>query len=89
MTPAFFPEANTKFGPPPEFEESQIRTIPAHIGTIEQGSVEGTIFVVVAYQPSQQEKEDIMTGKPIFLSVMGGLPPHFLSTDFYTATHPA
>lgn len=85
-----FPEANRKFGPPPDLQESQVHTIAAYVGIVEKGSVEGSPIIIVAYEPNEQELQDIIEGKPIFLSIMGtGLPPHFLSTDFFSATHPA
>jgi hypothetical protein len=88
MIPIQFPEANTRYGPPPDLAESQCMTIHAYQGTVERGSVEGAAIVVVAWKPSPQEIEAMLAGKPIFLSCLGGLPPHFLSTDFETAINP-
>jgi len=88
MTPTNFPESNSKFGPPPDLAESQCSTIPAYIGEIKQGSVDGVTIVVVAWQPSDLDLETLNKGCPIFLTVIGGLPPHFLTTNFKTATTP-
>jgi hypothetical protein len=89
MTPANFKEANSKFTPPPGFDESQVATVPAYIGQVNGGSVDGCSMAVVAWLPSPDELSDILAGKPIFLTVLGGLPPHFLSTSFQSATRPA
>jgi hypothetical protein len=53
------------------------------------GSVDGTPFVVVAWMPEPYELARLNDGHPIFLTCMGGLPPHFLSTTFEQATNPA
>jgi hypothetical protein len=66
----------------------QCMAIPGFVGVVERGSVEGAQVVVVAWKPSPQEIEALSNGSPIFLSCLGGLPPHFLSTDFHAATHP-
>lgn len=86
MTPTPFPEANANFGPPSDLEESQCATVRAYFGTIERGSLEGSKIVVVAHLPTADELADIMAGKPIFLSMLGGLAPHFLTTNFQSAT---
>lgn len=72
MIPVQFPEANTKFGPPSDLEESQCQTIAAHVS-----------------QPTEDEIRQIVLGAPIFLTCLGGLPPHFITTNFQQATNPA
>lgn len=89
MTPVHFPEANTRFGPPHDLAEAQCRTIHAYTGTVERGSVEGAAVVVVAWRPSVVDLVKINAGEPIFLSCIGGLPPHMLTTSFEEATQPA
>lgn len=89
MMPVKFDEANCRFGPPSDADESQVQTIHAYRGVIERGSMEGACIVVVAWKPTPQEIERIAAGAPIFLSCLGGLPPHFLSTDFQSAISPA
>ena len=89
MNPATFPQANTKFGPPTDLAESQCLTIPAYMGRVQGGSVDGSTIVVVAWLPTAEELKQLNAGAPIYLSCMGGLPPHFISTDFDLATHPA
>lgn len=89
MTPTSFPEVNKIFRPPNDLAESQCGAIPAHVGIIQGGSMDGSIQVVVAWKPSAEEIDAIIEGKPVFLSVIGGLPPHFLTTNFHAATHPA
>ena len=86
MTPVDFPESNTTFGPPPDLEESQCQTIHAYHGTVPRGSVEGAGIVVTAWRPSAEELEALNAGAPVFLTCIGGLPPHLLSTSFKGAT---
>lgn len=90
MTPVEFPEANVRFGPPPDLTDSQCLTIFAYRGEVERGSIEGAPVVVTAWKPSPEEIDRILMGEPIYLTFIGGgLPPHYLCTDFHTATHPA
>lgn len=89
MTAVTFPEANTKFCAPDDLSEAQCQTIPAFSGKVSGGSIDGAAIVVVAWQPSPAEIEQIGQGKPIFLSCVGGLPPHFLCTSFQEASNPA
>jgi hypothetical protein len=95
MKPAQFPEANTTFGPPEGFAESQVYSIPAYMGTSEGGSCDGVDIVVVKYELSSEElrymAQRAEEGEPpaIYITMMGGLAPHYLSLSFHQATHPA
>ena len=82
MKPATFAEANTNFGPPPDMAESQCRTISAYRGKITGGSLDGETQVVVAWRPDADDLKRLNEGGLIYLGVIGGLPPHFLVTDF-------
>ena len=89
MNPVEFEQANTVFGPPAGLEESQCQRVNAFVHEVIGGSCDGCAQVVVAWMPTAEERELIKAGGPIFLSVIGGLPPHYLSTTFEDATHPA
>lgn len=89
MNPCHFPQANIKYGPPPDLEESQCAAIPAFVHEVRGGSCDGVPQVVVCWKPTDEEIEAIKNGAPIYLSVLGNLPPHYLSVDFEQATHPA
>lgn len=89
MNPIEFPQVNAEFRPPPDLDESQCMTIHAYKGKVVGGSVDGAAIVVVAWQPTAEEIELIRQGRPIFLSMLGGLAPHFLSLDFEHAIRPA
>ncbi len=89
MTPVAFAQANTRFGPPGDLEESQCKAVPAFRGAVQGGSVDGANVVVVAWLPAPAEVLRILHGQPIFLSCLGGLPPHFLSTTFEEAIKPS
>jgi hypothetical protein len=64
-------------------------TVTAFIGKVAGGSVDGAQLIVTAWKPSAVELDDLKNGRPIFLSVIGGLPPHFLTTDFERAINPS
>lgn len=89
MTPVDFPEANASLGAPQGMSENQVQTVCCLVQQILGGSCDGLPQVVVAWQPSLEEVELIRQGKPIYLSVIGGLPPHYLTMNLYAATHPA
>lgn len=88
MTPTNFPEANCVFGPPPGLDESQIFKIPAYRGVRLGGNLDGSDVVVVAWTPTEEEIERLKSGYPVFVSMVGGLAPHFLTTDFKIAIQP-
>lgn len=89
MIPITFPEANCIFTNPPDLDESQCMSIPAYQGEVSRGAIEGSHMVVVAWTPTFEELTRIIAGVPIYISMMGGLAPHYLSTTFHEATHPA
>lgn len=81
MTPTTFPQANTNFGPPPDLDASQCGTIPAYVGNIQGGNLDGSRCVIVAWQPSAADLHRLNVGAPIFLMMIGGLAPHQVSTN--------
>lgn len=89
MTPTDFPQSNTTFGPPTDMDQNQCKPVRAHISRVLGGSVDGAIVVVVAWQPSEQDIVRINSGAPVYLSMMGGLYPHFMTTEFEQAVNPA
>lgn len=89
MTPQNFDEANQVFSPPKDLDESQCISIPAFVGEVKSGSVDGVPLVVVAWRPTSEELDRLNAGCAIFLTMIGGLAPHYLSTTFEEATHPA
>lgn len=82
MLPAQFPQANTHFKPPPGFSEDQVSTIPAFVGEIKGGNMDGSEIVVVAWQPSPAELALLAQGNPVFIGFLGGVPPHFVCAQF-------
>jgi hypothetical protein len=89
MTPQSFPQSNCRFTAPVDLDKSQCAAIDAYSGAVNGGSVDGSRITVVAWRPSPQELAELNAGEPIFVSVMGGLPPHFLTTSFEQAVSPA
>lgn len=89
MNPVNFPESNARFGPPSDLTEEQCKTIFAFMSEVTGGSVDGANMVVTAWKPTPEELEELNAGNPVFLSCLGGLPPHYLTTNFQNATNPA
>lgn len=90
MIPQKFPAANKHFKAPPDFAESQVRTVPAYIGTIKGGSCDGQNITVVAWRPTEEELHALNEGAAVHVTWFGlGLVPHMLTTNFQEATHPA
>jgi len=84
MSPVNFPKSNSTFGPPPDLTEQQVNTVHAFTGVVDGGSLDGMPMVVVAWKPDEQDLEILKRGGAIYLAVMGGLPPHVLTTEFPT-----
>ena len=89
MNPTSFPEVNTTFRTPAELSEQQVVPVRGYVHQVAGGSMDGACLCVTCWQPTQAEIESIMEGKPIFLSFLGGVPPHYPSMSFEEATHPA
>ena len=89
MKPIQFEQANSKMGPPDELVESQCGTVATFKTQIVGGSCDGLPLCVVAWRPDESDIHTLVKGGVVFVSVIGGLPPHFLTTDFHSATHPA
>lgn len=88
MIPADFPESNMTFKRPPDMEESQCLDVRGYVAPIKGGSLDGARVIVTAWQPDEEERKAIAEGKPIFMSSIGVLPPHFLTTEFAAAIAP-
>ncbi len=78
-----FPQANIVFRKPEGWDESQCSDVAAFQGQIGEGTLDGMEVVIVAWQPTPAEIQEIVNGHPIYLMVCGsGLPPHSLMTKF-------
>lgn len=86
MNPASFPEANTRHCAPKGMDESHVKTIPSFKATINGGCWDGNEVVVVAWQPTTLELAELVNGGRVYLTMMGGLCPHFMTTSFEEAT---
>jgi len=85
MKPVDFEQANTTIGPGPD-QPGVFGKCKAFMGIVNGGIMDGSTIVVVAWQPSQEDIDQIVTGNPVFLTSIGGIMPHSLSTNFVTAT---
>ncbi len=82
MEPTDFPQANRRFGPPAGMDESQVQSVPAFAAEAVGGNLDGAAFVVVAWRPSAEDLAALNAGAPVFLSMMGGLAPHYVGVSF-------
>ena len=89
MIPDEFEQANRTFSPPPGLTEGQCVPIKVFAGCAEGGSCDGIPIVVAAWKPSEEEIDDILDGRPVFITFVGGLPPHTVTTRFERAIRPA
>jgi hypothetical protein len=90
MIPDQPPISNQVFVAPKGLDETQVHPIKAFIGIIPPGnSLEGSRYVVVAWKPTEQEIREIFEGGLVYLSCLGTLTPHFLTTKFSEATYGA
>lgn len=69
--------------------DEQVKVIHAYRGEVKVGSVDGSQLVVTAWKPTEEELKDLNDGGSVFLSFIGGLPPHFATTRFEQAINPA
>lgn len=89
MTPVKFIDANSKFVAPEGYEESQVATISAYVGQAMRGSCEGAKLIVVAWKLDEDELSFLQENKIMYLTMLGGLAPHYLSLTFEQAKNPA
>ncbi len=82
MEPSSFPESNVRYGPPPGMTEEQVATMDAFLGERLGGPIDGSTVVIVAWKPSPEDLVLLNEGGLIYLTCIGGLPPHSLSTRF-------
>lgn len=82
MQPTKFDEMNIVFGPPDGYSEQHVRSVPAFSGQITIGPFEGTQIAITAWKPSPEELAELNRGAPVFISFIGGLPPHYVGTSF-------
>lgn len=69
-------------GPPVGLTEEHVRSIHAFVGEQSGGVHDGSPTVVVAWQPDAEELKQLNEGAFVYLTVIGGLPPHFVTTSF-------
>ena len=85
MKAAKFPEANCVFLRPPDLDSSQCFDIPAFCGEQNKGTLDGSVFVVVVWMPTEKELQQLNSGSAVYLTMLGGLAPHFITTSFSEA----
>ncbi len=83
MEPIELSDANLRLGPPRGWSDERCSTVYAYAGTDGNGP-----YVVTAWQPSEEDKEAIAAGRPIFLKFCGVLTaegnPTMMPASLYT-----
>lgn len=88
MNPSSPPIHTAVFVAPQGMSLSQVGNIHAYRGTVRDcGGLDGADFVVTAWKPTPEDLKRLNEGGQVYLSVLGGLPPHFLSTSFRESTY--
>jgi hypothetical protein len=87
MTPTDFPQANATFSAPKDMHEEQVHAVRAHVGRVTGGSCDGAQMVVTAWFPDALDIVRLQQGGPIYITFLGGLPPHVPTTSFEEATN--
>lgn len=82
MTPTTFPEANLIITPPDGIPESLVKPIAAFQGQFNGGGFDGATKTVVAWQPSPEERGRLIAGASVFVTFIGAIPVHHVSTVF-------
>lgn len=85
MKPVKFPEQNTVIGKPSDLDESQCSDIPGHVFNIEGGNLDGERGIIVAWEPSPDERAEIMMGGHIYITFLGAIVGHTVQTSFVEA----
>ncbi len=80
MIPCPMEKSNIVFGPPPG-TEGEVQSIPGFSGQLLGGACDGTPVAVVAWKPSPEDIARLLDGGPIYITMIGGLVPHNLSTQ--------
>lgn len=88
MKPATPPVSSTVFKAPNSLDESQVHAIAAYKNVIPPGSnLDGAAFVTVAWRPTPEELIELNNGGLVYITTIGGLLPHFVTTSFSVATY--
>ena len=81
MSPTDFPQANATFGAASDLDESQIKSIRCRVGQLNGGPLDGAKQFVVAWQPDAEDLARLQNGGPMYISFLGGMPPHSVVTE--------
>lgn len=103
MNPTTPPKSNSVFHAPQDgyLDHTQVMSIHAFKGEIAPGfsmatlegevppgsNLDGARFVVTAWKPTPEDLETLVNGGLVYLSCLSVLPPHFLTTNWETATY--
>ena len=64
-----------------DLDESQVAPIRARVGVLTGGNLDGARQVLVAWKPDAMDLHMLNAGGLIYLSFIGGLPPHCVFTE--------
>ena len=91
MMPLEFKGTNVTFQLPADLsgQKTKARAIRGRILQLNKGPLDGLAVAVVAYKPSPLDISRILAGQPIYISFLGGVAPHYLSTALEEALNPS
>ena len=91
MMPLEFQGTNITFQLPADLsgQKTKARAIRGRILQLNKGPLDGLAVAVVAYKPSPLDISRILAGQPIYISFLGGVAPHYLSTALEEALNPS
>lgn len=87
MIPQEFEQSNVILGPPKGLNETHVKSLPMFRGETKQGPFEGGEFFVSVWKPTPLELEQLVEGGFVYLTMLGNVPPHVLTTSFEAATN--
>lgn len=91
VMPLEFKGTNVTFQLPSDLSNSKTKARPIRgkIIQMNKGPLDGLAVAVVAYKPSPLDVSRILAGEPIYISFLGGVAPHYLSTALEEAISPS
>jgi hypothetical protein len=91
MMPLEFAGTNVTFLIPDDLasNRTKARAIRGRVFQVGPGPLDGLAVAVVAYKPSALDVSRFLAGEPIYISFLGGVAPHYLSTTLEEAINPS
>jgi hypothetical protein len=91
MMPLEFKGTNVTFMIPNDLARNQTKARPirGRILQVSTGPLDGLAVAIVAYKPNSLEISRLLAGEPVYISFLGGVAPHYVSTTLEEALNPS